>query len=492
MIGSQISYSKIASICQEMGDTLRRISHSPIIAQERAFATAIMTEDLRVAVQNQYEPEHLYALKESVNHMFASFAFDIADGDVLLIADPYHGGTKGQMLTMAAPLFHEGELVLFPVIRAQITDLAGEYPGGYHPDAFEVWQESMRITPIKLVKQGQLQQDVQRFLLANSRSARLFRLELQTMLACLRHAQQQIRSLLASGAVTIKQAIEEMIQYNRRRIIEHIQIVPEGVLKGEVVIYHDEKPLPLRVKVQKVAERLLFDFTGTADQISAPLNSPLAATHAFAVWPVLAPLADELIINEGVLDSFEIKATTGSLVRSTFPAATSYCTLITGHFIAEVVAQAFVNHGASYKCYASVDGCGSQAVLFPPFGSQAEIVPTVLVPGYVSPTSSWGPSALFGQRQLVSAEELELYQGMRIHSRERKERHNGMSVTYENIQADVYVTLITPEVQVDDSATVKLTSNKGETTFHKSETGLLLKHGDLITFDYPWKGGEVD
>ncbi|MCY9411280.1 hydantoinase B/oxoprolinase family protein, partial [Bacillus haynesii] len=111
MIQAQILYSKLQSIGREVGDNLQRISRSPLLSQDRAFATALFTNELKIAVQHQYEPEHLFALKESVEKLFDYFSFDIADGDVLLVADPYSGGTKGQSLTMAAPLFLEGELV---------------------------------------------------------------------------------------------------------------------------------------------------------------------------------------------------------------------------------------------------------------------------------------------------------------------------------------------------------------------------------------------
>lgn len=105
MIEAQIVYSKLQAVCRQMGEALQRISRSPLVSQDRAFATAIFTNELKLAIQHQYEPEHLYAMKDSVDHLFDYFSFDISDGDILLVADPYNGGTKGQTLTMVAPLF---------------------------------------------------------------------------------------------------------------------------------------------------------------------------------------------------------------------------------------------------------------------------------------------------------------------------------------------------------------------------------------------------
>ena len=222
MIEAQIQYAKLQAISRQMGENLQRISRSPLVSQNRAFATAIFTSDLKLAVQHQDEAEHLFALKDAVQQLFHSFSYDIAEGDIFITADPYNGGTRGQTMTMAAPLFHEGKLILFPAVRVQMTDLAGEYPGGLHPNAFEVWQESMRLTPVKLYRHGILQRDVQKFLLANSRVPTLYQSELEAMYSCLRSAQEQITSFLSEYGSQVADSIEEMLGYSRRRVIEHI------------------------------------------------------------------------------------------------------------------------------------------------------------------------------------------------------------------------------------------------------------------------------
>ncbi|MBM3517495.1 MAG: hydantoinase B/oxoprolinase family protein, partial [Alphaproteobacteria bacterium] len=144
MIQAQIVYSKLHAIATELGERLRCSARSPRIAEDRAFATAVLTGDLRLAVQTQGEANHLFALRASVRSLFDYFAFDLAEGDVLAVADPYHGGTDSHTLTLAVPVFHGGDLVLFPAVRAPLIDLAGEFPGDLHPSAFEVWQESIR------------------------------------------------------------------------------------------------------------------------------------------------------------------------------------------------------------------------------------------------------------------------------------------------------------------------------------------------------------
>lgn len=109
-----------------------------------------------------------------------------------------------------------------------MIDLAGEYPGGFHPDAFEVWQENIRITPVKLYKQGVLQTDILRFLLSNSRVPASFKADLEAMYTCLHGAKQQLKTFLGSyGQKTVTESIDSMFEYSRKRVEHHVSYLPE-------------------------------------------------------------------------------------------------------------------------------------------------------------------------------------------------------------------------------------------------------------------------
>lgn len=488
MIQAQILYSKLQSIGREVGDNLQRISRSPLLSQDRAFATAIFTNELKIAIQHQYEPEHLFALKESVENLFDYFSFDIADGDVLLVADPYSGGTKGQSLTMAAPLFVEGELVLFPAIRAQMMDLAGEYPGGFHPDAFEVWQENMRITPIKLYKQGVLQADTLRFLLSNSRIPTSFKSDLETMYTCLRGAQQQLKKLLGSyGQQKVDASIESIFQYSRKRVEQHLSQLPKAGMKALVefeTTQGDKNAIDVSITIPNNAVEI--DLTGSSMQSTKPINSPIALTKAFSVWPFLATIADELSINEGTLEPFNIKTKAGTILDPQFPAATALAPSMTGHFLAEAIYRAIQNGQGPTEEFPPIYGTGPQAIFYPELGTRAETQSIVLVPGYPSTDKGFGPPALFGQRLLVSAEELELYHGFKIVSREWTDRKEELKVSLLNQDEDVYFNLILPFSEDGDYGSVTR-EGEGKETFYQSIVNQHVKKGDLLVFTYPGK-----
>ncbi|MEK3936617.1 hydantoinase B/oxoprolinase family protein [Sporosarcina sp. FSL W7-1349] len=489
MIQAQILYSKLQSISKEMGHNLQRISRSPLLSQDRSFATAIFTNELKLAVQHQYEPEHLFAVKESVENVFDYFSFDIADGDVLLVADPYSGGTKGQSLTMAAPLFVEGDLVLFPVIRAQMMDLAGEYPGGFHPDAFEVWQENMRITPVKLYKQGVLQADILRFLLSNSRVPTSFKSDLDAMYTCLRGAQRQLKKLLGSyGRQTVETSIEGIFQYSQKRVEHHLSQLQETEMQAYVEF--DMTPSDrnaIAVSISASAGSVTIDLTGASAQSEKPINSPIALTKAFAVWPFLAMIADEVPINEGVTKPFTIQTMAGSILDPKFPASTALAPSITGHFLAEVIYQAIQNGQGQMEEFPPIYGTGPQAIFYPELGTKVETEPIVLVPGYPTAKQGFGSPALFGQRLLISAEELELYHGFKIVSREWKDGH--LEVALLNQEEDVYFNLLLP---YSDSGKYGSVTIEGEemATLTQSVAYQHVEKGDLLVFTYAGKEEE--
>ncbi|ARD48862.1 hydantoinase B/oxoprolinase family protein [Sporosarcina sp. P33] len=486
MIQAQILYSKLQSISREMGYNLQRISRSPLLSQDRAFATALFTPELELAVQHQYEPEHLYAVKDSVAQLFDYFSFDIADGDVLIVADPYRGGTKGQSLTMAAPLFLEGELVLFPVIRAQMIDLAGEYPGGFHPEAFEIWQENVRITPIKLYKQGVLQADILNFLLSNSRMPSSFKADLEAMYTCLREAREQLEGLIeSSGMEAVDSSIESLFQYSQNRVKNHISNLQDTEMAASVEfgITPDDRNT-IAVRIQASADSLTVDVSESSAQSEKPINSPAALTKAFAVWPFLAMIADEVPINEGLMRSFTVLLKSGTICDPAFPAATALAPGITGHFLAEAVYRAIKSSGNADQ-FPPIYGTGPQAIFYPELGVNEETEPIVLVPGFPAAQQGFGPPALFGERLLVSAEELELYHGFKMISREWK--NAGLEVVLENQEDDVYFNLLLPSGKDDRFGSVTIEREKSR-KIEQSATNQHVKKGDLLVFVYAGKG----
>jgi N-methylhydantoinase B len=483
-IGDQIIYGKLASISRYAGEQLRRVSRSPLIAETGALAAGIITGAGSLAHQMQTETEHLYALRSAARELLDHFAYDLEEGDVLITADVYKGGTKAQVITMLLPVFVQGELVLSPVIRAQMADLGGEYPGGYNPEAFEVWQESIRITPVKLYKGGKLQRDVWRFLLANSRAGGLLESDIQAMHACLNEARQSILKLLGLyGIPAVDHAVETMTQHTRLRTLELLP-ASSAALKGEAKLPLDSKEATVAVTMQGESGGWSFDFSGTSAQLSLPYNTSVDTASACAVTALMAEHLDDLAINDGLLDVFRFNLPQGSVVHAAFPAATALGLYSTGHAIASAVTDAV--RQAGHPDIPAVHGPAPMTVLYPPVGSRAVLEPVFLEPGFTIADNGWGAPVLQGGRKLVSAEELEWRSGLRIRHRKLL-ANSGMEVQLEVLHGSYEACIFVPGGEAEGAVRIR----GGSADHHGTGTGVPVAEGDLLEYRYGSMEGPI-
>ncbi|MBJ3843753.1 hydantoinase B/oxoprolinase family protein, partial [Salmonella enterica subsp. enterica serovar Kentucky] len=184
-----------------------------------------------------------------------------------------------------------------------------------------------------------------RFLLSNSRVPASFKADLEAMYTCLHGAKQQLKTFLGSyGQKTVAASIKSMFEYSQKRVEHHVSHLPEtemsAVQEFEVTKGHKST---IHVQISKKENAVEIDLSGSSEQSVKPVNSPAALTKAFAVWPFLARIADEIPINEGTLQPFQTKTRPGTILDPEFPAATALAPSITGHFVAAAVFKAIQN-----------------------------------------------------------------------------------------------------------------------------------------------------
>jgi len=420
MVRAHILYSKLVSIAREMGETLQRLAHSPLIAQERAYASGLLDSRYRLAVQLQGDPLHMYALRDSTRSVLEYFSYDIAEGDVLIVADPYCGGTQGHVLTVAAPMFHEGENRFTAVLRVPLADLGGEQPGVLQPQATDLWQEALRITPLKLRKGGVQQPDILRYLVSNSRAPDQFQRDLEAMVAVLQAGIQQLAEFLRRYSVNaVESTLEEIYHYSSSRVHRHFGVLSKTPGAGSVrmAIPGDDR-LTVKAKVRRDDASFSLDFTSSSSQVDGPFNVTRQSAMAAAALPLLAGVLEDVQINEGTLKPLSFTLPEGCVLNPEFPAAFSLGAGVTCHAVAAAVVQAARSIGGAPGLFPSVHGIGASAVLYPAVGSVETMVPLYFEPGFCCSASGWGPPGLRGERQLVSAEELESQGALRLRSRE--------------------------------------------------------------------------
>ena len=141
---------RLEAIVQEMGEAMLRTAYSQILNSSRDFSTAMFDGRGRLAAQAEHVPIHVGALPWAVQSVAEYFAGRIRPGDLFLLNDPYHGNNHLPDLTVLLPVFWEGQLVFWSINRAHQHDIGGATHGTYNPGATEIWQEGVRIPPLKL------------------------------------------------------------------------------------------------------------------------------------------------------------------------------------------------------------------------------------------------------------------------------------------------------------------------------------------------------
>src|SRR5438309_11412597 len=200
---------RFEAIVQEMGEAMLRTAYSQILNSSRDFSTAICDASARLVAQAEHVPIHVGAIPWAVESVRDFFQGKIRPGDVYLLNDPYHGTNHLPDLTAFVPVFVDGEVVFWSVNRAHQSDIGGSTHGAYNPGATEIWQEGLRITPLRLYDRGEVRRDVFEMLVTNVRHPHDFRGDLAAMIGSAHVGQRRLLALAAEfGWPTTLAAIE--------------------------------------------------------------------------------------------------------------------------------------------------------------------------------------------------------------------------------------------------------------------------------------------
>src|SRR6266508_1839441 len=209
---------RFEAIVQEMGEAMLRTAYSQILNSSRDFSTAICDAGARLCAQAEHVPIHVGAIPWAVESVRDAFQGRVRPGDVYLLNDPYHGNNHLPDLTAFVPVFAEGQLLFWSVNRSHQSDIGGATHGAYNPGATEIWQEGLRITPLKLYDAGELREDVMQMIATNVRHPRDFRGDLAAMIGSARVGERRVQALLAEyGEALALAAVEGVLDGAERQ-----------------------------------------------------------------------------------------------------------------------------------------------------------------------------------------------------------------------------------------------------------------------------------
>src|SRR2546427_2039292 len=202
---------RLEAIVQEMGEAMLPTAYAQILTSSRDSSTALCDAEARLIAQAEHVPIHVGAIPWAVESVRDAFKDRIKPGDVYLLNDPYHGNNHLPDLTAFVPVFVGGEVAFWSVNRAHQSDIGGSTHGAYNPGATEIWQEGLRITPLKLYDAGELRDDVLHMITTNVRHPHDFMGDLRAMIGSARIGERRLLALIDEyGAPTVVAAVDGM------------------------------------------------------------------------------------------------------------------------------------------------------------------------------------------------------------------------------------------------------------------------------------------
>jgi N-methylhydantoinase B len=321
---------RLLAIVEEMGEAMLRTAYSQILNSSRDFSTAICDLDGRLIAQAEHVPIHVGALPYAARAMTEFFQGDIHKGDVFLLNDPYHGGNHLPDLTAFVPVFATGpggdKPRLWSINRAHQSDIGGATHGAYNAAATDIWQEGIRITPLKLYDRGELRRDVMQ------------------MIGSAHLGEQRFLALANEfGWETTQAAIEAVLDGAERQTRAVIAEWPDGVYFREAFLDDDGRgndDIHIRATVTKSGSDLTIDLSDSHEQVASFVNSSYPNMYSSVVVALSYLIDPHTPKNDGTFRPIKVIAKEGTVVWARPGAPVTLATNHCGQEIIEAIIKA--------------------------------------------------------------------------------------------------------------------------------------------------------
>lgn len=339
--------NRFASIAEEMGMVLRRSSYSPNIKERLDFSCAIFDAAGQMIAQAAHIPVHLGAMPVSVKTALERLTFQ--PGDVVILNDPFAGGSHLPDITLITPIFVPGEastpvsgpqLFGFVANRAHHADVGGMTPGSMPPST-EIFQEGIIIPPLRLVEAGRLNESLMQLLLANVRTPEERAGDLRAQLAANRKGVERMLEVAQRyGQAEVSYYMKQLLIYAERMTRSLLADLPDGsysfndYLDGDGI---EPEPIEIAVTVTIKGDEAVVDFSQSAVQVRGSVNSVYAVTLSATLYVFRALIGLDIPANSGCLAPIRVIAPEGKVVNARPPAAVAGGNVETSQRITDVL-----------------------------------------------------------------------------------------------------------------------------------------------------------
>ena len=321
----EVIRNRLDSIVREMGEITLRTARSAVMYSGRDFSCGLLDQNAQLLALGTSMPTHIFPTAWQVQQTLDRFQNDVNPGDIFIGNDPFDGGTHLNDVLIFLPVYRDGRLIAFAANRAHWSDVGGMVPGSISGSAREIYQEGLRIPPIRLGENDQISPDILELILRNVRVPDETRADIMAQVASCRIGGQRIQALTERYALdTVLDHFQEVLESSARRMRAIISKLPKTSVSHEGYMDNDgvqPEQRRIRVTITTEGDNLHVDFSGTAVQSKGPLNVSLVLAHCFALIGVKAALDPSGPINAGCFRPIRVTAPSMSMLNAKAPAA---------------------------------------------------------------------------------------------------------------------------------------------------------------------------
>ena len=319
---------RFKSITEEMSIALTMTTRSPILCEAKDFVTGLYDAQGKMLEQTENLPILAFSLGPVCEYIVNYFGDEIYPGDVIFHNDVFSMGNQNNDVAVYKPIFYGDQLVGWAACKGHQADIGGAVQGGYNPQATEVWQEALRIPPVKVYEKGRLRKDVWDLIFANIR-LKMVEEDMRAQIGSCVVGERGILALVEKYELNVFTAHKEYLFDSTEKMMRaEIRTIPKGVYSGEATGYYDGRhpgsKYTVRVKITVEDEDITFDYTGTDPQTKGFVNGTYTSSASATLLTFLQMVNPDMPHNDGMVRPVNIIIPEGTVLNAAFPAATTY------------------------------------------------------------------------------------------------------------------------------------------------------------------------
>ena len=319
---------RFKSITEEMSIALTKTTRSPILCEAKDFVTGLYDGQGKMLEQTENLPILSFSLGPVCEYIVNYFGDEIFPGDVIFHNDVFSMGNQNNDVAVYRPIFYENKLMAWAAAKGHQADIGGAVPGGYNPKATEVWQEALRIPPVKVYEKGAFRKDVWDLIFANIRYD-MVAADMRAQIGSCVVGEREILKLVGKYGLDVFESHKDYLFDSTEKMMRaEIRDIPNGTYQGEATVYYDGKTpgstYKIRVKITVGAEDITFDYSDTDPQTDGFVNGTFTSSASATLLTFLQMVNPDIPHNEGMIRPVHIIIPEGKILNARYPAATTF------------------------------------------------------------------------------------------------------------------------------------------------------------------------